>query len=246
MDQHRPFLEHVLGPDGAGALLRAATRCPALGKALVPRAALAWVQAESRCGGHLGELPGRPGVLAEFCKNDQGTLDGQVGDVVLAEAGPIRAAAAVSVALGVDLEGLVAQDVQLEQLGKSIDLLARVRKLRALKAEQEGKGKAAAPRPPTPPEAADAPDKQPGGKGLKTGAPRAPKPPGLRVLKSQLGTPCPACGGIQFDQKVFSGCACFQHLAKAVQVTEVGGQLHLDFSAPWDRELVLQLAEAVR
>ena len=125
------FLEAVLGAQGAQALAKAAERVPALADALVPRAALAWLGAAGAFE-YEGEVPGVPGTHMALSKS-AGEFTGSVqlpgGALALAHAGPARAAAAISMAIGLTPEALAkgAASADVAKLGASMDRLAKAR-----------------------------------------------------------------------------------------------------------------------
>lgn len=120
------FLTDVLGAEGAKALSRTATKEPALGALLVPRAALAWIH---QTDAFEGVVPGIPNSYLKFQKSEKGFT----GIVTLPElnyefAGttPEHVAAALAVTVGSDLSEIGAvRDVTLSRLGKSIEVLVK-------------------------------------------------------------------------------------------------------------------------
>ncbi len=132
------FLRAVLGPDGTAALLKAAERSAALGSALLPRAALAWVKASPS---YKGEIPGLPGTSVSYELGDGGfTGSISIGKELhkFEKASLFALAASVSVAVDMDrapVPGL--RDLDIEKLGKSIDGLAEVRAKSMAKAAEE-------------------------------------------------------------------------------------------------------------
>jgi hypothetical protein len=126
-DKQRSFLTAVLG-DGADALVKAVDRSPDLEFAIVPRAILAWLQSAPT---HEGEVPGVPGTFVAFEKGEAGFSGrlGVGGSYRFDRQSLFHVAGAVAVEMDLDYsaapEGL--RDLDIERLGKSIDLLARVR-----------------------------------------------------------------------------------------------------------------------
>lgn len=127
--QRQNFLMAVLGTDGATMLVKAVEKHPVLEHALVPRTILAWLQS-APC--YDGALPGGESHVA-FEKAESGF----VGSVAMGEetykfesVSLFHVAGAVAVALGIeqmDSEGL--RDLDIERLGKSIDALAKVKRV---------------------------------------------------------------------------------------------------------------------
>lgn len=96
----------------------------------MPRAILAWIQSASL---YEGEVPGVPQAFVSFQKSDVG-FSGSVGlgdDTYKFEGASLfHLAASVAVAMGVEYEEVSAdlRDLDIEKLGKSIDLLAKARR----------------------------------------------------------------------------------------------------------------------
>lgn len=125
------FLQAVLGADGAGALAKAAQRSPSLEAALLPRAIMAWLGVMARAS-YEGGIPGAGNSYLAFEKSEDrysGTVG--IGETLYSfeKASLYHLGACVAVALGADHErvspGL--RDLDIERLGKSIDLLAKAR-----------------------------------------------------------------------------------------------------------------------
>jgi hypothetical protein len=121
------FLVSVLGAVGAGALVKAAERSAALESALVPRTLLAWVQSAPV---YEGEVPGVPGAFVSFEKAENG-FTGSVGvgegAYKFEGASLFHLVASVAVAMGIEYQDTPRElrDLDIEKLGKSIDLLAK-------------------------------------------------------------------------------------------------------------------------
>ncbi len=136
------FLVEILGPDGASALEKATARSQELGNALLPRSILAWINTSPEQ--FQGELPGTA-LPAGFIKSEAG-YSGYVGvgsDIYrFANASLFHVTASVAVALGAQGEGIAAaRGIHLEQLGKSIDLLAKSQRLHKELAKKSPPGK---------------------------------------------------------------------------------------------------------
>lgn len=125
--RHHQFLTAVLGPSGAQAVAKVATRSPDLAKALVPRTVVAWLGTVKE--EHKGDLPGIPESHAEFSKSETGSYTGSITigaePYSFTNAKLEHLAAAVSVAIGVDRPRTALRGLDLEKLGHSLDLLAR-------------------------------------------------------------------------------------------------------------------------
>lgn len=267
MPRNHQFLEAVLGAAGAGALFKAAERSVEIQNALLPRAVLAWIKVEQE---HAGELPGIVGSYVSFCKSDTG-FDGSVaiGDELYKFEGAslFHLAASVAVAIDADAETSVEmKDLDIERLGKSIDLLAqRTRLMRLLKsseledeelsdedyekkhgkkrfAKTAGPGKpsgAIAPTPPTAPTAkAPAPTTTP----MKSAKAKAP----VKLSLSEAAHKCSLCGSAQFTGPRFTGCLCLGGLAKSARVLSADAEgFVVQLSSDWDSAAVATLLEAV-
>lgn len=200
------FLIEVLGPDGAKALAKAADRSEDLAQALVPRTIIAWLRSMPSFD---GEIPGLPGQTFSFQKSEGG-FSGSVAiggaNHQFQDATIFHVAGAVATAM--ELDSLVfgnVRNLDLERLGKSIDLMAKVRQAVTLSKEkcpdcggkngghllhcksklekkainEGGSGAAAAPIAPQAPDAPTSATKSPAAKPMtpKTAGPgAAPKP----------------------------------------------------------------------
>lgn len=131
IDTKYRFLAAVLGDDGARALRKASERHDALGNAVVPRAILSWIGHAARTQ-YEGSVPGVDNSYISFRK----TEDGFSGEIALGEvlydfedASLFHVAAAVGVSMGLEQERVEPslRDLELQRLGKSIDLLVRAR-----------------------------------------------------------------------------------------------------------------------
>lgn len=124
------FLTAVLGDSGASALVKASERSEVLEHALVPRTILAWIGAAPTFEGH---VPGIDAVYVTFQKSESG-FSGSVtvedGLYKFENQSLFHVAATVAVAMGIE-EDHVHPDlraVDIERLGKSIDMLVKVRR----------------------------------------------------------------------------------------------------------------------
>lgn len=258
----RSFLVSVLGKDGARAILKAADHSSGLKGAVVPRAIQAWlgsVKVE-----YSGEIPGVETSQIRFTKSE-GLFTGHIaiGDEVFklqkSTASQTLAAVAVALDLDKDIGAPSVRDIDLERLGKSLDVLVKARALNKeiekekeelekeeLEKATEAPGPSAAPIPPKspiPPEPTQpkvAPETPPTPK-AKTA--RAPKPVSsvLRVTKAEADNCCPLCGGVQFRNETFTGCLCFRDLAKTAKVVTWGPQITLNLGEDWDQDAISTL-----
>ena len=124
------FLTEVLGEAGAKALRKASEHYPDLGKALLPRSILSWLSVQSRVTDtYDSSIPGVEGTKFTFSKSEKG-FSGQVtvpgGLYEFTDATMFHVAGALAVALEADLDATSrVRDIDVERLGKSIDLLAK-------------------------------------------------------------------------------------------------------------------------
>lgn len=130
-DRKLKFLKAVLGEDGAKALAKAAERGPELENALLPRTIMSWLGLAAR-DDFEGRLPGVENTYLQFSKSeDRFSGSVAVGDEVYAfqQASILHLGACVAVALGADHErvSLRLRDLDIQRLGKNIDLLVKAR-----------------------------------------------------------------------------------------------------------------------
>jgi hypothetical protein len=122
--KNQNFLEAVLGQTGTIALLKASQHSEEIHNALMPRSVLAWIKAKQD---FEGNIPGTDGFVS-FKKSENGFS----GEVAIGEelhkfvdASLFHVAASVAVAIDAEYEAVSGlRDLDLERLGKSIDLLA--------------------------------------------------------------------------------------------------------------------------
>lgn len=271
-DRKQQFLAAVLGDDGARALSKAAERSEELSGALLPRTVIAWLNLAQRFQ-YEGQLPGLENTHIAFAKSESVpdrysgsvTIDDSVYD--FENANIYHVAGAVALAVGAteaDINGI--RDLDVERLGKNIDLLAKTRLVtqtlaKATVAEirkaAEGPGSAAAPNAPTPP-AAPTPTapttnasisitrkKKPKlPKGMKK--PAAPTPSStLKLSEAEIKTECGVCGLTQIKGPRFAGCLCFRELAKSVKMTKTETGVVLELGQDWDGDAVITFLESV-
>jgi hypothetical protein len=123
------FLMAVLGKDGAKALYKASLRANELENAIVPRAILAWLNTIGLTD-YEGELPGVEDTYINFQKSED-TYSGaiSIADSVFTfhAANVFHVASCIAVALGADADKLSPsiRDLDLNRLGKTIDVLAK-------------------------------------------------------------------------------------------------------------------------
>src|ERR1035437_505232 len=148
------FLRAVLGSDGYEAIAKASQRYPALVQTLVPRTLLSWAALVGQYG-YEGQVPGCENTFLEFNKSEpcySGALTLGSDTIPFVDASVYRLAAHLAVALDIG-DGTPPAEfrgVDLQRLGKSIDLLVRSRvvtdHLRKAAFKLPGAG---LPRPPT-------------------------------------------------------------------------------------------------
>lgn len=123
--KNQSFLEAVLGSTGTIALLKASQQSEEIHNALMPRSVLAWIKAAQDFEGY---IPGTDDTFVSFSKSEKGFS----GEVAIGEelykftdASLFHLAASVAVAIDAEYEAVSGlKDLDLERLGKSIDLLA--------------------------------------------------------------------------------------------------------------------------
>lgn len=116
----------------------------------------------------------------------------------------------------------------------------------------EPQGQHAAPLAPIPPEPPAGPltgqvkpNKTVAVKPTTTAQGRPKMSKSIKITKAQATRKCPICGVAQFGGSVFTGCMCFNSLAKSVKVNAgADGKLELVFGADWDRDSILTLIES--
>lgn len=126
------FLRQVLGAEGANALKKAAERAPVLDSVLIPRTIVAWLTTAIRLN-YEGNVPGLDNSYIKVVKKSDESLDGlvMIGDTTypFENSSVPHVAAAIGVALGAELKPIDEdlKEIELSQLGKSIDLLVKAR-----------------------------------------------------------------------------------------------------------------------
>lgn len=244
------FMSSVLGPDGATALKKAASRSSELSGAILPRAIMAWVTIASQLG-YEGEIPGVDGTHIEFQKSEVG-FSGSIASEGMSykfhNASHFHVAATVAVALDAQdsLLDPALRDIEIEQLGKSIDVLA---KAKAVKAEIEKAGvgepgQAAKPEEQMGAVPPKAPEPQ-GTKQTKKGPklPKVPQAPQVKLAMSVVGKSCPMCGKGQFRGEDFVACYCLKDLAKSVRVDAFDDCYILTLGPKWSKDDIKFLEE---
>jgi len=81
--------------------------------------------------------------------------------------------------------------------------------------------------------------------GIPSSKPKMSK--SIKITKAQSERKCSICGGHQFSRDVFTGCLCFNDLAKSVVTKRSTDDKHyvdLSFGSDWDRDSILTLIEA--
>lgn len=156
------FLKGTLGDAGASALANAASRSDSIEALLMPRTVMSWLGVTQLFGWD-GPLPGVEDTHFEFSKNLDDTYTGHItvgnGDFPFDGASIIHLAALVSVALGGDDPVPDIKDLDLERLGKNIDLLVKSQYVTVIEEalakgkddQMAGKSPAHVPTAPTPP-----------------------------------------------------------------------------------------------
>jgi hypothetical protein len=269
------FLTGVLGSDGALALAKASERSEVFAHAIVPRTILAWLASEPA---YEGPLPGVGDTYIAFTKNES-AFSGSVTvgkELYRFENETVfHVAASIAVALGVEKERIDPgmRNVDIQRLGKTIDLFAKTRmvkrelnkafcpgciskkaehvesctKRKELEKGQEGPGLTAAP---TAPEAPTPPTPAGGTPPKSATVVKPPKPPGaksatVKFTRSEATHRCAACGIAQFKNERILGCMCLRDLCKSARVVATDAEtLTVEFK-DLDRESLVTIYEAV-
>jgi hypothetical protein len=255
--RRQQFLTAVLGETGSAALMKACERSEALDQLLVPRAILAWVNSASLFD---GEVPGLTSHVM-FEKSESGfagSIELPTGVYKFENASVFHIVASVAGALGVDTTETTddLRDLDIERLGKSVDLLAKVRRVRSeleKSKPKEERGNAAAPVAPASP-APPTPTAPP--QHATTKPPKLPKPPStapkavqpakqsMKLTRSEMERPCASCGRKQFVENTFCGCVCWSVEAPNVSVI-AKSESDVTIQVPWTRDVVLAFLESL-
>lgn len=131
------FLQEILGKDGAGALNRAVERIPELKSVLLPRVIVSWLSIMGKVG-YDGEIPGSNSYVSLIKSEDNEftgalTIDNQLYSFENQDM--LHVAASLGVALGLDFEP-VNENIKIKELnnlGKSIDLLVKTQVVKKIK-----------------------------------------------------------------------------------------------------------------
>ena len=248
----RHFLSRILGVDGSEAMARAVDRHEPLESVLLPRAILSWIKAVGPFG-HDGSIPGVADSHLKFSKNEEGFAGSvNIYDFVyeFEKASVFHLASSLALALDVDPTGIGIKDLDIERLGKSIDMLVKAtivkEELAKVKAPEQAGGaaspiqpiQAVAPAPvaPATPKMAEAP---------KMAKPKVklPIPSKIKVTKSEMSYKCGLCGRGSFLDSTYVGCSCLAELAKSVHSDTVTNELTL--GDDWDKDSIMVLLECI-
>jgi endogenous inhibitor of DNA gyrase (YacG/DUF329 family) len=126
------FIKSVLGDQAAEVLFQAVQKSESLAPVLVPRTILAWLNTVSS---YEGPIPGTNNTYVKLVKSELGGFSGSVTigeDLYPMEAASVfEAVAAVATALEVKIQPEAKiRNLELEKLGKSIDLMAKTQLLK--------------------------------------------------------------------------------------------------------------------
>ncbi len=249
------FIAAVLGKDGAAALAKAEERSREIGTALLPRTIVSWLTLWSPYG-YDGALPGLDGTRAGIMKSEAGyTGSVSIGERSYAfeNADVYHVAGSIEALMGETPQEIDPnlKDLDLEKLGRSIDLLAKSALANKLAGEldkaADGYGPPVAPRPQEPPvphtpKAPPTPAKAPRKSKLKI--PKIPKNT-INITKAEAAHVCDVCGDAQFTASAFVGCTCFKDLAKSVMASPTSTGYLLRFGSDWDQDAVATFLELI-
>jgi hypothetical protein len=258
------FIISIIGESGARALKKASERSAALCSIIPPRVIVGWLKFLNHLtGGYEGSIPG----VGNSYLNLKKTETGYYGDIAL-DGGVLnfqnqsleQVAAMVASVIGVSETIFPAdlKNVELANLGKSIDLLIKSKvvtdQLRAdtlLKAGGEAGGDGGGHAGGTAPSAALSST----GKRMnslpatpKTNGPAKPTlkaPPKLTLSEKEANKVCDVCGSSQMKNGKVKGCFCFRDLIKKTEVQPDGTGFVLHLGGCWDYESVLTFQETV-
>lgn len=239
------FLRSVMGNEGAKALSKAVDRCQALESVLLPRSIYSWINNISSIG-YEGLIPGIENTSLEFQKSDTGYQGSvSIGELIynFEDSNVFHVASAVAVSLGVEPAKIEARNLEIEKLGKSIDILIKKELVKTLKKDLDKKKEEKTELSPED-ENIEKPKDTDGKEELEKGKisaeapsgaaePIAPKPPiqatsvapkmkapkipKIKVTKSEKEHKCSICSKVGFENDVYVGCDCLKDLAKTIK-----------------------------
>lgn len=252
--QHTQFLASVLGQTGSEAMVRAVDRNEALESVLLPRSILSWINTVGKFG-HDGTIPGIDGSHIQFQKSEDGfTGSVNIYDFVydFEKASVFHLASSLALALDVAPNDINVKDLDIERLGKSIDMLIKAKLIKDFELDkaapdQGGGGAGAIPSIPAAQPLGPAPAATKVAEAPKM-APRKPKtklpiPSRIKVTKSEMGHKCGLCGKGSFLDSIYVGCSCLSDLAKSVHSNVDTNELTL--GDDWDSDAILALLESI-
>lgn len=275
MSKHK-FMNEVLGPVGFEALKRAGKLMPQLDNAILPRCAIAWVDASQE--GFQGNVPGTS-VMLTFKKSEDGyngTMRYKGFDFDFKNTTEHYVVACVVTALGESKEIVEeARSIDLARLGKSVDLMVKQEKkmaqakaankslqslIKAAKMAHHGGAEGSAgtglaqaplePTAPTPP-TGTAPAVQakqlPKKSLIPTVKPAKPKASyTLKLSEKEASAKCPVCSQTQLKAGKLQGCMCFRELVKNTSYTKDGDTYTVTLGPAWGTDEVSVFLETVR
>jgi hypothetical protein len=272
------FLKGTLGEVGASALANAAEHSDTVEALLMPRTVMSWLGVTQLFGWD-GPLPGVEDTHLAFSKNLDNTYSGHItvgnGDFPFDDASIIHLAALVSVALGGDDPVPNIKDLDLERLGKNIDVLVKsqyvtlIEGILAKNAEDSG-GTSPAQIPsaqtgpavpqlqakrtkkiPIPKKPKNSIRVKPVPAKVSATKPRqAPKLPGakgktLKVPNATAKSECSECGSPLIKNDRFVGCMCFRDFAGEVELLKHNDNTYIRFAPTIDRTVASAILEAL-
>lgn len=249
------FLEKILGPGYVALTPLLKTELEGV---VVARSTVAWLREAP-----VGNLDCGVLLLSKSETGISGVIEFEGRDYLFTDATPDHAAAAIITSLGISLEKIVAKDLNLAKLGKTIDLLVKsVNKKKSADKPEIGqyakpiKAELPEPMPKQIPQIktrgriSSIPNVQPQLKQDPRAMvpPLTPIKPGLPKIKlseKEMVKKCEVCGKSQTEGKKFVGCSCMKGLAKSVKSQLVPGGVLLELGLDWDKEALVTLFEMV-
>lgn len=228
-DKSIAFLNEILGKDDLKVLKKAISSSNELKSLLLPRVVLSWIDISSQLEDTFVAYP-ELGIKFDFKKNEEGFTGYIVIDkekYAFQNIDLNHLAASLSVALGAQELELPSRNLEIVNLGKSIDLLVkskilkkRIKKDKDTKKFEQPGGKAKEIPPVDPIE----PRMQDDAVGVKkrpshvaTGAKIFKS---IKISKNQSLLKCHLCNQPYFNNKNFIGCFCLSELSNCIKTEE--------------------------
>ena len=225
------FLQEVLGLDGFSAVNKAISNSKELKSILIPRTILSWLEIQSQLGSYNSKIPGI-NLNLELNKSEEGFSGSYYinkNRVHFNKKELLEVASDISILLNVGEITPPTKDLDIVNLGKSVDLLIKSKILNSLKKKDKpilsDKAKPIEPLEPEPPQ------KQPSRSLPKIPPKTSPKPvfKSLKVSKSQSENRCSLCNKSQFKNDTFIGCDCLSEVSSLIKTEKSNNGYLLKF-----------------